>query len=227
MRKALLVLMTVLMTMQICACSRIPEIDTACSGKEPTLADVREPVPVVEDFLPDDLSSMRRGEVTHIVIHFLSNVTDSMTDPYNYNDIIKLYKDNQISSHYLIGRDGSAYYLVPLDHTAFHAGKGTLEGYPQYENRLNEHSVGIEIMAIGSPHDMEIFFPTDEYKKLDPSLLGFTDAQYDTLNALIDEIVHKYPSIKKDRRHIIGHSEYSPKKTDPGELFDWSRLNLS
>ncbi len=27
-----------------------------------------------------------------------------------------------------------------------------------------------------------------------------------------------------DREHIIGHSEYSALKTDPGELFDWERV---
>jgi dimethylamine--corrinoid protein Co-methyltransferase len=30
--------------------------------------------------------------------------------------------------------------------------------------------------------------------------------------------------IPMDREHVIGHQEYSPKKSDPGELFDWSKL---
>ena len=31
-------------------------------------------------------------------------------------------------------------------------------------------------------------------------------------------------NIPMDRDHIIGHEEYSPEKSDPGELFDWSRI---
>ena len=31
-------------------------------------------------------------------------------------------------------------------------------------------------------------------------------------------------NIPLDRQHVIGHEEYNPKKNDPGELFDWSRI---
>lgn len=32
--------------------------------------------------------------------------------------------------------------------------------------------------------------------------------------------------VKRNRKHVLGHDEYAPgRKTDPGELFDWERLN--
>ena len=55
------------------------------------------------------------------------------------------------------------------------------------------------------------------------TLIGFTDAQYDALSVLVEDICSRY-QIPMDRAHIIGHEEYSPQKQDPGQLFDWSRI---
>lgn len=58
---------------------------------------------------------------------------------------------------------------------------------------------------------------------LNPDLIGFTDAQYEALHSLIDDICTRH-NIPMDAEHVIGHDAYSPDKTDPGELFDWDRL---
>ena len=88
---------------------------------------------------------------------------------------------------------------------------------------MNMYSVGIELLAIGSEDDMKQYINEETYNSLDDSLIGFTDAQYESLNLLVDELCERY-SIPKDKSRIIGHEEYSPHKSDPGELFDWNRL---
>lgn len=223
----MLALVTVMLCLFIVSCKPVPEISTTGDVSLSSLSDALTPDKIVVDLLPDNLSQKREGVVTHIVIHFISNCCIDMNNPYSYDGIIKLMKSEGISSHYLIGRDGTPYNLVPLEKSAYHAGKGKLPSFPQYENRLNEHSISIEIMAIGSVNDMKAFFPPDEYNKLNPEFIGFTDAQYRTVNQLIDRLTRRFPDIRRDRKHIIGHSEYNSEKTDPGELFDWSRIKIS
>ena len=50
-----------------------------------------------------------------------------------------------------------------------------------------------------------------------------TNKAYDALIKLVADICERN-NIPLDREHVIGHEEYSPKKKDPGELFDWSRI---
>ena len=66
------------------------------------------------------------------------------------------------------------------------------------------------------------------YARLRPSDIGYTDKQYESLRSLLKLITNRHPQIKMDRKHIIGHDEYAPgRKTDPGSLFDWTRIGLS
>ena len=88
---------------------------------------------------------------------------------------------------------------------------------------MNKYSIGIEIIAMGSERDMSVYMTSEEYRQLDPKLLGFTEAQYDALIPLVKDICQRN-GIPCDRDHVIGHSEYKKEKTDPGELFDWDRL---
>jgi N-acetyl-anhydromuramyl-L-alanine amidase AmpD len=135
--------------------------------------------------------------------------------------------NNGVSTHYLIGRNGEVFRLVDENRVAFHAGRGSLPGFPGYENRLNEYSIGIELLAIGTQEEMLAFMPAQTYQLISPSNIGYTDAQYRSLNLLLDDILRRQPSIVRDRRHIIGHDEYAPgRRTDPGRLFDWSRIKV-
>ena len=84
---------------------------------------------------------------------------------------------------------------------------------------MNHYSIGIELVAVGSEQDMSIF----EYRATRYLERGFTQAQYDALKPLLADLCERY-NIPADRAHIIGHEEYSPHKTDPGELFDWSQV---
>ncbi|RKQ34763.1 N-acetylmuramoyl-L-alanine amidase [Oceanobacillus halophilus] len=178
-----------------------------------------------EASLPNENSKPRTEPITHLVLHFSSNVIVNPEDPFRMEDIRQTFMDYGVSAHYLIGRDGAIYSLVPEERVAYHAGKGELSDFPQYKNRLNDYSIGIEIMAIGTKEEMSIMMDESKYEEIDSDHIGYTDAQYDALVKLIDNVIERHPSIKKDRKHIIGHDEYAPgRKTDPGELFDWSRI---
>ena len=183
--------------------------------------------------LPADCWSTRPAgaEVDTIMLHFCSDVIQNPDNPYQIDRIVEIFCDYKVSSHYLIDRDGTVYRFVDEKDKAWHAGKGELPFDPPRKDVLNNHSIGIEMFAIGSEHDMKIFgFDEQKYNDLKtshPEHIGFTDAQYAALNALIDDIMKRWPLIKRERRHIVGHSDYATgRKTDPGELFDWSRIGL-
>jgi N-acetyl-anhydromuramyl-L-alanine amidase AmpD len=182
---------------------------------------------------PDKRSAPRgHREVTHVVLHFMSNVARNQYDPYDIEPVRKIFVDYKLSSHYMIARDGLVVKLVEEDRVAWHAGRGFLDDFPDYRNRLNNHSIGIEFLAIGSRDEMAPkYLSHSAYDRLDPSLIGYTEEQYTAANELLVEIDVRHPAVVRDRRHIIGHDEYAgPRqrpdnpKVDPGSLFDWSRI---
>ena len=179
----------------------------------------------VEDYLLplSDYSRAREYAPEFVMIHFTSAVVLSQTDPYNMDSVRSIFVDYNVSVHYIIQRDGTVRCYIPESLVAWHAGAGTWQDDPKYTNRLNDYAIGIELVAIGSEGDMKQYLTSSAYAGLNPDLIGYTDAQYEALQALVGDICQRN-AIPMDREHIIGHEEYSPKKTDPGELFDWDRL---
>lgn len=176
--------------------------------------------------LPDINSEERMLNPTHIVLHFISNAYNNQNTPYNINDIYSILNDSGLSTHYVIDRNGDIYMFTNENRVAYHAGKGQLVNYTDYTNKLNHHSIGIEILGIGTREEMIPIITEAKFNKINPSLIGFTENQYDSINILLDDILSRQPYIKRDREHILGHCEYSPDKTDPGSLFQWSKLAL-
>lgn len=158
-----------------------------------------------------------------VMIHFCSAVMLDRNDPYNYDLVRSTFIDNEVSIHYLIDREGVVYCFIPEDRHAWHAGYGTWQDKELFQNNLNRFTIGIELMAIGSQEDMSIYLHEEEYNALNPDFIGYTDAQYEALKALVTDICRRN-EIPMDRDHVIGHDEFSPTKNDPGQLFDWSRL---
>ncbi len=182
-------------------------------------------LPAENYLLPLDNSKPRIGTISHVVLHFISNALNNPHQPYNFDEINSIFIENGFSVHYLLGREGEIYRLVPEERIAFHAGPGYLSGFPEYENRLNDYSIGIELLAIGTQEEMLPIMPAKTYNLLTPSLIGYTDAQYKSLNTLLDDLHKRNPSILRTKEHIVGHDEYAPdRKTDPGSLFDWSKI---
>lgn len=103
----------------------------------------------------------------------------------------------RVSAHFLIARDGVLTQFVPCTKRAWHAGISHWGG----RERCNDFSVGIELEGC------------DEQP--------FEDAQYRVLVHLIQVLKRRY-AIKD----VVGHSDIAPgRKTDPGPLFDWHRLD--
>lgn len=110
----------------------------------------------------------------------------------------------QVSSHYFIDSRGNNYQLVKESEIAWHAG----ESCWGKDRSINFTSIGIEL-----------FNPTAG--KATP----YNDEQYITLISLLKYLLEKY-NIQLE--NVLGHSDIAPdRKTDPGEYFDWERLNKS
>jgi N-acetyl-anhydromuramyl-L-alanine amidase AmpD len=182
-------------------------------------------IPVTRDFMPNMNFVPRSNIPTHIVLHFISNAVNKPENPYVYEDVRQIFIDYDVSPHYMIDRDGKIYFLLPESRAARHAGKGSIEEFAAYDDHLNRFSIGIELMAIGTEEEMQQIMSTEHYRKIPAEHIGYTEAQYQALNLLIDDILARSKKIERDRAHIIGHDEYAPdRKTDPGDLFEWDKV---
>lgn len=102
----------------------------------------------------------------------------------------------QVSSHFLIERDGTVKQYVSCNDRAWHAGASTWRD----RSRCNDFAIGIELEG-------------DDYSV-------FESVQYNVLKQLTASLIERYPSIQG----IAGHNEIAPvRKTDPGVHFDWPR----
>lgn len=245
MKKHTALLLTLILLLSLCACSRAaagestPAQETGASvpsaitetqtelpseSQEPTT-----PIYVyeqaVEDYLLpiEEFSWERQFTPEYIMLHFNSAVVPHPKDPFNMEYVRQIFVDYDVSVHYIVERDGTVCCYIPEDRVAWHAGAGEWNGDPKYTNTMNQYAIGIEIVAIGSQADMAAYLTAAQYQALDDSLKGYTQAQYDALRLLIADLCSRY-DIPADRAHVIGHEEYSHKKSDPGELFDWSQV---
>ena len=110
---------------------------------------------------------------------------------------------SEVSSHYLIKKNGEIITMVPESYNAWHAGKSSWGNYKS----LNKSSIGIEITNPG--HEFG-------YKK-------FTKKQIISILRLTRHLIKKY---KINIKNILGHSDIAPeRKKDPGEKFPWQYLS--
>lgn len=187
---------------------------------------------MIDRWLPETVSRERQptAPLDMVMLHFCSDVVENPTDPFNVDRIVEIFTSYTVSAHYLIDRDGTVFRFVPEDRVAYHAGRGRLAGFPERTNRLNEYSIGIEMLNVGSAKDMELFMSREKYAEfaaINPQWIGYTEAQYTALRQLLESIAQRHPGVKLDRKHIIGHEEYAARRrSDPGELFDWKRIGL-
>jgi AmpD protein len=102
----------------------------------------------------------------------------------------------QVSSHFVIRRDGSLLQFVSCNKRAWHAGVSHYRG----RDNCNDDSIGIELEGLEGE--------------------TFDAAQYETLSILCIQLVDNYPIA-----HIAGHEDIAPgRKFDPGAGFDWQLL---
>ncbi len=142
-----------------------------------------------------------------IIIHYISAAERVRKTPFDLNEILRIFIDFGVSSHYLITREGYIYNLVPEDKKAWHCGGSIM---PESDSRegVNRFSIGIEFVATQSS--------------------GFTEEQYDSGAFLCSEIERR-----RGRLKYAGHEDVAGSravsmglrkdvKADPGPLFDWS-----
>jgi N-acetylmuramoyl-L-alanine amidase len=215
-----------------CGQKEAPPAPKMAQLQQETAAEIMERIIVspyaVEQYLGQlgnghDFSWEQQFPPEYVMIHFCSAVVNHRDDPYNMEYVRQTFIDADVSIHYILDRDGTIYCYVPEDRSAWHAGKGTWLEDEKYTNKMNLYSIGIEVVGMGSQQDMSIYLSKAAYEALPKEYLGFTDAQYASLKVLVEDICHRN-GIPLDRQHVIGHQEYSPKKNDPGQLFDWSRI---
>jgi N-acetyl-anhydromuramyl-L-alanine amidase AmpD len=189
---------------------------------------------VVEHLMPLTHSSTRptTAAVDTIVLHFSSDLVSHPDQPYDVQRQIAIYHKANVSAHYLIDREGVIYKLVDEKRAAWHAGKGSLP-WDKSRTSMNSSSIGIEMLAVGSKEDMSPLFMSakkyDEFAKKHPEWIGFTDAQYASLKWLIGDAESRWPQIRHDDHHIIGHEDWAgrQRRTDPGQTFNWAKIGIT
>lgn len=102
----------------------------------------------------------------------------------------------EVSSHFVIRRDGELLQFASVFDRAWHAGRSSWQG----RDNCNDYSVGIELE--GLEHE------------------PFDAPQYDTLAALLQALRQVCPIAS-----VAGHEHIAPgRKFDPGQAFDWPLL---
>ena len=120
-----------------------------------------------------------------------TNCLDPAAHPY-FREICTL----QVSSHFLVRRDGALVQFVPVHARAWHAGASRWRG----RERCNDFSIGIELEG------------TDDGP--------FADGQYRAAARLARALRAVLPL-----RDVAAHSDVAPvRKSDPGPGFDWPRF---
>lgn len=171
----------------------------------------------------EDYSWEREFEPEYVMLHFTSAVVNNRSNPYDMSEVRKIFEDSEISIHYIVDREGGIQCYIPESRAAWHAGRGSFGTDERLTNAMNKYSIGVEILAIGSQHDMAQYLTAAEYNALPKEYIGFTEQQYRSLAGLVKDICGRN-SIPFDREHVIGHDMYNPLKNDPGELFDIEKL---
>ena len=154
-----------------------------------------------------------QGEISLLVLHNISlppgqfgtgKVQEFFTSGLNASEHAYFagIVDMRVSAHFFIERDGQISQFVSCLQRAWHAGVSSFAG----RDNCNDFSLGIELEG------------TDD--------LPYSEAQYDALLALVQQLLAAYPALSVER--ICGHCDIAPgRKTDPGPAFDWPRLRTA
>jgi AmpD protein len=108
-------------------------------------------------------------------------------------------KGLEVSSHFLIRRDGELVQYVDIFKRAWHAGQSSYQG----RERCNDFAIGIELEG------------ADE--------LAYEPVQYEILAQLVQILRNSVATLEV--APVVGHSDVAPgRKTDPGPAFSWTIL---
>lgn len=146
------------------------------------------------DSLTSNFSNFNLRKPNYIVLHH--------TGEKEYQKVIEKMADpkSQVSSHYLILKNGTILNLVNDYLRSWHAGRGKWGTITD----LNSCSLGIELDNDG--------------------VESFPIAQIDSLIYLLKRLVNTY---NIPQTNILGHSDISYRKYDPSPKFPWKKLAMN
>jgi N-acetylmuramoyl-L-alanine amidase len=145
------------------------------------VATEREPSPNLDERRPNFVIIHHTGSGS------VTRALRTLTDP-----------AREVSSHYVIAREGTVYQLVDERARAWHAGDSQWGGMTD----INSASLGIELDNNGTE--------------------PFPDVQISALLALLTDIRQRYHI---PAANFLGHADIAPKrKTDPSRYFPWQLL---
>lgn len=211
---------------------------TEVKGVFPYVRHLKLPNPV--HFIPERRAKKR------IVLHFTAGVLKG--------DIATL-TTNKVSTQFVLARDGTAYQLFDTDFCAYHLGPASDGSYSN--TQMSFSSIAIEITNIG-PLKLKdgVLYDiygkaycseddTDSYDKVSfrgyDYYASYTDAQYETLDRLLNDLCLKYDipetMLPSERRHAYGpkaaqgvgislHVNWRKDKFDLAPNFDFSRVGF-
>ncbi len=140
-----------------------------------------------------DLNKRISKQIKFLIFHYTGMRKE--TDAINKLTNIRY----EVSTHYLIKKNGDIVVMVPDLYVAWHAGKSSWKSFKS----LNKNSIGIEISNPGHEHDY----------------INFSKKQIKSILYLSKSLIKKY---KIKSGNVLGHSDIAPfRKKDPGEKFPW------
>src|SRR3990167_5349096 len=86
-----------------------------------------------------NFGSRKGSSITSVVLHYsISRTAESVLSWFSL-------PTSQVSSHYVVDKDGTIYRCVQDEKAAWHAGGSELWGVPN----VNAYSIGIELVSMG------------------------------------------------------------------------------
>lgn len=156
-------------------------------------------------FLNKEFKSISQNErIKFLIIHYTA---------LNDEDSLNILTKGKVSAHYLITKNIKfklgkpiIFQLVDEKKRAWHAGISNWNG----KINLNDISIGIEIVNYGFSNSLpeKIWFK-------------YTEKQIKTIAILMKDIIHRYNIAPEN---ILGHSDITIRKQDPGKIFPWEKL---
>lgn len=163
-------------------------------------------------------------DIQFIMLHAISDAMANPKDPYQIDRIANIFREYGVDSHYVIDRTGTVYQFIKDEDIANHAGLGSWENKPQFKDNMNQYSIGIELMGIGTKEEMLSVLGIQANNEVNAKDRGYTNEQYEALNGLLLYLIREYSISAKN---IITHQEYDPtRKWDPGILFNWNEIDI-
>lgn len=145
---------------------------------------------IVNSINNENLSARKLSDIKLIVLHHTGSTASDEANRRFLN------REDYISAHYLVGKDGTVYQLVDDDRIAYHAGISAWSTVEEKGNSVNWCSIGIEVNSDGN---------------------DFTDNQREAVFELCKTLIKKY---SLNAQAVVRHKDIAPtRKWDIGDAF--------